>query len=321
MTPEELKSHPIFNFRWYHALELMPGVMTAGCRFDNVILTRQLLKGIDVAGMNCLDIGAMDGLVSYLCERRGAKRVVAYDRQSRVADVFTNGDRFRFARESLGSRIDYLWNVPISQIKAESAKLDLPLYDVVVFSGVLYHMFDPMAGLAWVRNLVRDGGLLLIETAALLDPGYALHFNHQGRFYPSTDYWFTTIPILDYLLRFFHLRPIDCRYLHHRDVDGLPVIRAGVLCRAEPYRLQEVGDEWMRLADTQLFDPDFREFLDYESLRSSQGPVPYVPEPATPEIWREDTGSLNVYETMRILKPSPATEHPELLQLNLSDRY
>ena len=55
MTPSAITEYPVFLTNWYHKLELLPGLMTNGPGFDNLVVTREMLNGIDVAGQNCLD--------------------------------------------------------------------------------------------------------------------------------------------------------------------------------------------------------------------------------------------------------------------------
>lgn len=38
-------------------------------------------------------------------------------------------------------------------------------FDVVVFAGVLYHMIDPLAGMAIARSFLREGGIAVLETS------------------------------------------------------------------------------------------------------------------------------------------------------------
>ena len=55
-------------------------------------------------------------------------------------------------------------------------------FDVVVFSGVMYHMLDPLGGLAHAHSLVRDGGLLILETSAIIDHEAIFAANRENRF-------------------------------------------------------------------------------------------------------------------------------------------
>jgi SAM-dependent methyltransferase len=319
MTPTEIAEHPIFNGKWYHKLELAPGLVTKGAGFDNLVVTRSLLDGVNVAGQNCLDIGAMDGLNAYLLERRGAARPVAYDRNCRPSSAISNGDRFRFAREALGSKVEYLWDMPLKDVWSASAAIGLRTYDVVVFAGVLYHMFDPLSGLAVVRNLVRNGGILIVETGATLDASASMHANVAGRFYPADDYWLPSVRTLEYWMRFLHLEPLDGAFLHHRVVDGLPVIRVAVACRAVESFRATPEDTRMHRQDEGLFNADFQECLNWEEVKSDRPPVPYT-HSGGHIAYHPGTNVIDLFTTLTSNPALQAAAHPELSQLMLADR-
>jgi tRNA (mo5U34)-methyltransferase len=101
-----------------------------------------------------LDIGAWDGFFSFEAERRGAKRVVAYD--------LTPEDYFGFAaaRELLGSKAEYIQG-SVYDIKREL----IGAFDVVLFVGVLYHLRYPLLALDRIRDVCD--GYMIIETHSL----------------------------------------------------------------------------------------------------------------------------------------------------------
>jgi SAM-dependent methyltransferase len=320
MTQQEFLADPLSNCQWYHNIELFPGTWTRGFSFDNIVVTRRMLDLVDVSEQTCLDVGAMDGLISYLLERRNASRVVAYDRSTAVRDRVTNGERFELARRALNSKVQFLYDMPFASLHEHAVKIGVEAFDVTVFSGVLYHMFDPMTALAHVRNLTRTGGVAVIETAGILSPEKALFANAHGRFYGNDDYWFVSAGCLEYWLRFFHFQPLDCCYLHHLTQEGLEVVRMAVVCRALPGYLAENGDAWMRQQDEKKFSLDFVEHFRPPAESRTLTPVP-VASSNRPLVWRdEEQGILDLYSSLRLQDPITAAQHPELLQLALADR-
>jgi SAM-dependent methyltransferase len=314
MTAAEIEAHPVYRFRWYHHLELAPGLFTRTDGHLNVVLTRYLLQRCSVTGLTCLDIGVMDGMISFLLERRQAKRVVAYDRHSKPVDPISNGDRFRFVHQVMQSKAEYVWDIPLSRLRN---RLSTP-FDVVVFSGVMYHMFDPMSGLGYARSLVRNGGLLLIETAAILDPDALMYFNSHGRYHPGADFWFTSVGCLDYLMRYFRLKILDTCYLECFPVESRMLLRVAMVCRALPNHLAEESDNWMRLQDTGLIHPDFKDCVDWADVESAKPEVPYsgVNEQL---VLHPSLGSVNLYETLKSTPPLDLTKYGHLRTLRLDD--
>src|SRR5918998_3227381 len=73
MTAEEAIAA---NPRWYHSIELAPGVLTPGMVDLRRIAPRVLPPRI--AG-RALDVGTFDGFWAFELERRGADEVVALD--------------------------------------------------------------------------------------------------------------------------------------------------------------------------------------------------------------------------------------------------
>ena len=300
MDSKTLAEDEVFRGDWYHSIELAPGLYTEGLDFRNIELTRTLLRRFDVQGLRCLDIGVEDGMFSVLFKRRGANEVVGYDRLSLT-------HRIDLVRNALEVDFEYLHGFSLAELPARLEEAGHEPFDIVLFSGVLYHMIDPLAGVLLARGLVRNGGLMVLETAGIVDDQMAMHFNHCGRFNPGTCYWLASVGCLDYMARFSRLQPIDCTYFltpkKHRRELGLDQGRVAIVCRAVDRHLPDEEDTWMTHDTNQHVQIDFDEFLDWNRLESSRPPVPY----AAPDglVDRMSTGGIDVYESM---KATPAHE-------------
>ena len=66
---------------WWHSIDLGHGVVTKGFKKTPETLQSELesLRLPDLRDKTVLDIGAWDGFFSFEAEKRGAKRVVAFD--------------------------------------------------------------------------------------------------------------------------------------------------------------------------------------------------------------------------------------------------
>jgi len=231
--------HETLNQWWYYSIEIEPGRFTPGQNFNSISVVRDLLRGIDVAVRRCLDIGSMEGLSSVLMCRRGG-RVTTYDR-------YDCTDKINLVKDCTGADFTFITGAPFCDLP----RLEAPA-DVVVFAGMLYHMFDPMSGLFTARNMVRNGGIILIETAAIDAPGFSMHFNASGRFYPQpeqSNYWFPTPAMLEYQCRMARLELLDVAWLPQWDTPVGPLVRLGLVCRAVA-RIK-TDDLWLHRQDQQ----------------------------------------------------------------------
>ena len=245
-TVEELEASPLLNTRWYYSVELLPGVVTDGSYPPELpMLPRLMMRNVDPAGMDCLDIGTMEGLVPALLRRRGARRVLAVDAAPHVADRMAalrhyHGVDFEF--QSVGLLYDIH-----DKLRGQS-------FDFVNLSGVLYHVFSPLMVLSSVRSLLRRGGILEVSTNVTWSDGFAMEWNDAGRLQtePNT-FWYLSIPLFDYMLRMLKLAPIDCMYIDHHSIDlpqaHVPGLKTGylsILCRAVDSVVATPEDDWMR---------------------------------------------------------------------------
>lgn len=268
-TEEALRAQKPFSWPWYYTIELAPGARTKGEGFTNVALTRELLRRTEVRGRSCIDIGTMECLVTSLLCRRGAGKVVGYDRPEWIKG------KVDLVRTALGLDFEWIAGMNLRGLPGALKERGHRAFDIAVFSGVLYHMFDPLAGLAIARGLVRDGGLMIIETAVVLNGDWAMSFNARGRFWMSTNYWLPSVACLDEMFRFLRLEPIDCVYLRAtpRLPQAPPVGRLAVVCRALGKFAPEPGDTWLEPDVGRA--RDYEEFLDWKSLASDRAPVAY----------------------------------------------
>jgi tRNA (mo5U34)-methyltransferase len=182
------------NLHWYHSIDLGDGVVTPGDGAPNTELQERALP--DFRGRSVLDIGAWDGLYSFLAERRGASRVVALDHYAWGVDFaarhaywreceargelpdprrdttdFYHPDElpgrkaFDLARRILGSKVE--------PVVADFMQLDpeeTGPFDIVLFLGVLYHLREPLSALEKVRSLT--GEVAVIESEAVRIAGF-----------------------------------------------------------------------------------------------------------------------------------------------------
>lgn len=153
------------SLEWYHAIEIAPGIVTPG-RYNPKPLLETMGFPKDLTGKTVLDIGTYDGYFTFEAERRGAKRVVAYDRHP--ADHLG----FATAHELVGSKAEYVIG-SVYDLSPETHGV----FDVVLFLGVLYHLRHPLLALDRIHSVCRE--ILFVESHVLDES-----FLYQGQFKP-----------------------------------------------------------------------------------------------------------------------------------------
>jgi SAM-dependent methyltransferase len=147
------------NYRFYHTIQLTKTIFTPGwdaCK-PCVEIALRALRSLDLRGKRVLDIGCRDGLFSFEAEKMGAREVIAIDNELSPAAV-------EFLIPFFKSR------VKMSEMNLLELHPDtFGPFDVVIFPGVLYHLRYPIWSLKLIRDILVDGGQMVIETAVLAD--------------------------------------------------------------------------------------------------------------------------------------------------------
>ncbi|MGB5770188.1 MAG: methyltransferase domain-containing protein, partial [Crocosphaera sp.] len=214
----------------YYTIELEKNKFTQGKKHGNLALTKLLLNSIKLSNVSCLDIGTQEAIVPVIMKQLGASEVVAYDR----LDL---SERIKAVKYSYQVDFDYLCGFQLNDLPVNLQKLNkfrnkLAIFDFVNFSGIFYHMINPLGLLGLARGFCRVGGLFLIETAAIQSQEPLMYFNMKGELYGLfSNYFIPTTNLLDYFLRMIRLEPLSFAYIgNHKD--SSKIIRLAVLCKS-----------------------------------------------------------------------------------------
>lgn len=306
-SAEAVEASDQFNQYWYYSVELVPGVYTPGQKHLNLGLTRDQLSRCEVENRRCLDIGTMEAAVPVLLSRRKAKNVVA-------VDVMNCEQKVRLVKHYTGTRFHYHGGVTHARTAHLVRRRYGGNFDLVVLSGVLYHCLGPLHVLAMARSLLRTGGLMIVETFTAVDRQQAMFFNARGALTPdSSTYFLISVPLLEYLLRYFKLTPIDCVASHPVTIEGRKCARVAITCRATN-ELGPGADPWMEEAAGEV---DYLTLIDWDSIDSS-GENP----PAYGSASSRFAGSNGSCDVTRTVFESPPLDLPERVALiGLEDLY
>jgi 2-polyprenyl-3-methyl-5-hydroxy-6-metoxy-1,4-benzoquinol methylase len=301
---DHLRRDEIYTRWWYYNIELLPGVITNGqYERDFPMLPRLLLRNCAIEGMDCLDIGTMEGLIPTLMARRGARTVLATDSISHCVEKLAAVQHYHqvnFAYRDVGLMYDL------------DKKLPGQSFDLINCSGLLYHVVSPMHVLAGLRSLLRRDALLIVSTNVVYTDKYLMEFNDAGRLQDETNtFWYVSVPMLDYMLRYLKLALMDCIHLPHRNIRShiryLANTESGYLslvCKAVDAPLATSDDRWMRSSVDQSWESlGLVDWKRAESNRRSE--ITY--NQTAPRVVRGDTGSLDLWRAVQEDPPMAMT--------------
>jgi tRNA (mo5U34)-methyltransferase len=266
MSPDEIRRLVAEHGRWWHEIELAPGIVTPGDDSNRMKLPILDALGLprDLRGQRALDIGTSDGYFAFELERRGAA-VVAIDF---VPETYTG---FATARTILGSQAEYRMD-NVYNLTPES----YGAFDVVLFLGVLYHLRKPLAALDAIRSVMREGaqlfvGTMLIDEYFLLPDGSTTTLDAVNPLLKDVPLWqFFPGDSLngDYTNVFApNRRALEAALAESQfRVDGFRIVSMGGYARATAV-VEERTAKYQRLdarLETTPFDPSVPYFLDEE---------------------------------------------------------
>ncbi|HEY2732390.1 MAG TPA: TIGR04290 family methyltransferase, partial [Polyangiales bacterium] len=153
-TQEQIRQKVDALGPWFHNLDLQ-GIATAPNHFLGDyprVKWRNFAQAIpeDLRGKSVLDIGCNAGFFSIEMKRRGASRVLGIDSDPRYLA------QAEFAAQVSGQAIE-LRNMSVYDIA------ELGRFDLVLFTGVFYHLRHPLLALDLIRQHVM-GGLLVFQS-------------------------------------------------------------------------------------------------------------------------------------------------------------
>lgn len=294
---------------WYHNFEWPDGTTVSGHKTSNSTVVRHIFGGIDCAGRNGVDLGCMDGFFAVVMKRRGADGVAAFDRKDRTANI-------EMVKQKLGVDFAYRPGVHMDQVRPVLLEQFEGSADVVNFSGILYHMMDPFRGIGLVRGMVRRGGVVVLDTPALVSKEFFLYYNHDQKLYGYTSYFAPTVAALQAMCEYMGLEVLDAVHTQQGRTMGLPLVRICLALRATdiPIFHDPAVPQWVPKYSVD----DFIEMMspDQWSSRDDDADVTYTPTAGVGYAHVRDTMSLAEYteraEPLRfqesdiVLRPSDA---------------
>ena len=178
-------------FAWYHSFRFgdvyAPGAITS---LQYQMWVSSIIPE-NLEGKTVLDIGTADGFYSFLCESRGAKKVVAVD--------WLEFPGFTAAHKILNSNVEFRKlvvddsTIGFSKIKSQIGTIDeiKEKFDIVLLFGVLYHLPSPIMV---IQKLFKNTSMLLIASHIIDSKEPAMYYYPEGSLTPgdTTNWWVPT---------------------------------------------------------------------------------------------------------------------------------
>jgi tRNA (mo5U34)-methyltransferase len=206
----------VTRHEWLYSVDLGGGVVTPGRFGPPNPQIKEAFERVDFRGQRVLDVGCYEGQWSFEAEKRGAASVLATDYlvgdpRARLSERGVNElPTFRLAHTILHSRVEYRPDVSVYDV----TRLGRDDFDVVVFCGVYYHLKYPLLALSRLRQVVREGGTLIVEGPVIdgARESYARFFYDDVLAEDRSNWWVPTLPCL--------LEWMECSYFEVRQVSG-----------------------------------------------------------------------------------------------------
>ena len=130
---------------------------------------------LDLKEKSVLDIGKADGFYSFLCEQRGAKRIVAID----------NGffPAFDVAKKIIDSKVEF---IPLDIFDLDKIE---EKFDIILCFGVYYHLDNPVLALKRMYDNVNDTVFLSGHVILSDSPIMTLYDEYELHPQDPTNWW------------------------------------------------------------------------------------------------------------------------------------
>jgi tRNA (mo5U34)-methyltransferase len=244
LSDEELRREAA-GMWWWHSIELRPGVVTEGRKTPEVLATEEeaILGNLRLEGRSVLDIGAWNGYFSLAAKRRGAARVLATDKFAWRSEWARGRPTIELAIRETGLAVETM------ELDPTEIGPEVGAFDVVLFLGVFYHLFDPIAVMQRLRGVTA--GCLMVEThqdaldqerpMMVFYPGTTLHDD-------PTNWWGPNVALMRELL--LELGYAEIWYRPHPlpEIAGPRGIYAAFLPGEAERLAATFGEPWQRLA-------------------------------------------------------------------------
>lgn len=216
------------QYGWGHTIDFGPFVQD-GLFGRHYLITTGLFDAWQwwpgrLDGLQVADIGCFSGGISALMAARGARRVLAVD------EVPEHAEQCALVAKAFG--LDAIQVETRSLYALDDRVVEPGSLDYIVMAGVLYHLSDMLVGLHMLRRMLRPGGWLFMETAAVQE--FEHSYANFSRFIGG-GWWEPTALCIQDMLQFMSYDQVEIRFycedrcmVRARNAGGDPPFRRGL---------------------------------------------------------------------------------------------
>jgi tRNA (mo5U34)-methyltransferase len=144
---------------WFHSINLGDGIVTPGhkSRYEISREAEAIFAPLNLRDRSVVDIGAWNGAFTVEAKRRGAARMLAVDHYTWAHPDFRGQQTFDLVMSRLGIDVE----TKLLDIQ-NAVAADIGRWQVVLFLGVFYHLFNPISALQVLAEITEE--VLVLET-------------------------------------------------------------------------------------------------------------------------------------------------------------
>ena len=179
------------QFAWYHSFKFGNASVSGTITTLKYQMWVSSIIPENLEGKTVLDIGTADGFYSFLCESRGAKKVVAVD--------WIKFPGFAAAHKILNSKVEFQKLVVddstlgFTKLKSDIGTINdiKEKFDIVLLFGVFYHLPNPTMV---IQKLLENTEILLIASHIIDSKELAMYYYPEGSLTrgDTTNWWVPT---------------------------------------------------------------------------------------------------------------------------------
>ena len=203
MTADEIRSR-VAGMLWLQSIDLGHGVVTPGTWGPPNPYILAAFDTIQWRDARVLDVGCCDGAWSFEAERRGAKEVYATDDVTQLS--YARQPTLETARDIRGSSIQYFPDLNVYDV---TQRFRASYFDTIIFTGVYYHLKDPLRALALLRRVLKPAGMIIVEGPVWLANFAWASFHYRDVLNNDKSNWW--VPTLECLREW-----IECNFFEIR---------------------------------------------------------------------------------------------------------